>query len=321
MKNEKPLFTIFSGTYNSSKIIQRLFDSVLNQSYRNFEWIIYDDCSKDNTLELIHDFQKRIPDIDVRIFVNKENKGVSYGRWEALKIAKGRYFVTWDHDDIQMPDQLKTYVEIWEKYDKEGIGAICACLIDEHGNKIGRKFPQEVIVSDYFSMYSQYLMGENKPGKSNERHLCNKTVKFREAIEFIQKEGIVVLPELPNGSEVWGMMAVLGSKTIYLNKVVRQYFVEPDRPSMTTVSRAKGAKRIYRDRKIWVNYFVNHLPAKDWKIKLRTYLSYCLYGSYCNLGLSQMLSDAQGFINKALVAVFYFPGLLLMKRLERGNSG
>jgi glycosyltransferase involved in cell wall biosynthesis len=321
MHNDKPLFTIFSGTYNSSKIIERLFTTVKSQTYRNFEWIIFDDCSKDNTVELINEFVKDLDDIDVKLFKNPGNKGVSYGRWEALKMAQGRYFVTWDHDDIQMPDQLETYVKIWNEYDKDEIGAICACLIDEHGNKIGRRFPQEITISDYFSMYRLYLMGENKPGKLNERHLCNKTEKFREAILHIQKEGIITLPELPNGSEVWGMMAVLGSKTIYLDKVVRQYFFEPDRPSMTTISRAKGAKRIYRDRKMWVNYFVSHLPAKDWKIKLRTYLSFCLYGSYCNLSFSQMLSDGKGLLNKAMISIFYVPGLLLKKKLERSNSG
>jgi glycosyltransferase involved in cell wall biosynthesis len=321
MKTEQPLFTIFTGTYNSTKVIHRLFQSVSSQTYRNFEWIIFDDCSKDNTVELIRRFQKELNDIEIKLFVNEQNRGVSYGRWEALKMARGRYFVTWDHDDIQMPDQLEAYVEIWDKYDSEDIGAICACLIDEHGNKIGRKFPNHVTVSDYFSMYSQFLMGENKPGKSNERHLCNKTEKFRQAIEFIQEEGIVSLPELPNGSEVWGMMAVLGSKTIYLDKIVRQYFVEPDRPSMTTVSRSKGAKRIYRDRKVWVNYFIKMLPAKDWKIKLRTYLSFCLYGSYCNLGFGKILSDAKGFFNKAMVTIFFIPGLVLKRKLEAGSSG
>ncbi len=315
MTENYPVFTIFSGLYNSSKVIHRLFQSVENQTCRNFEWIIFNDASKDNSLELLNDFLKQIPEIEVKVFTNETNRGVSYGRAEALKLARGKYFVTWDHDDLQLPDQLETFLQLWNEYDNKDIGAICSSLQNENGERIGRPFPSEVMVSTYFDVYSKYLMGEQKPGKLNERHLCNKTDKFREALAFIEKEKMVVAPEYPNGSEVWGTMALLGNKTIYTNKILRKYFIEPGRESMSKVSREKGALRMFRDRKVWVNYFVDLLPASDWKIKIRTYLSYCLYGIYAGHSFNFLISNVSGGFKKAMVAGLFLPAKILKNRL------
>lgn len=320
MKTAQPYFTIFSGTYNSSGVIHRLFKSVTHQTFQDFEWIIVDDLSKDNTVALIEDFLANHPHLNVQFIKHTANTGVAGSRWEALQKAKGKYFITWDHDDIQLEDQLETFNKIWEENDDPQVGAICSCLIDENGKRVGRQFPNDKVVSTYFGMYSKYIMGGSKPGSLNERHLCNNTEKFKEAIRYIQKEGIIVPPELPNGSEVWGMMAVLGYKTIYINKIVRQYFIEPDRPSMTTIGRAKGAKRIYRDRKIWINYFIDELPGEDWKIKLRTFLSFGMYGSYAGLSFSEMMGDIKSPVKKLVAAVFYLPGKILKNRLEKKSG-
>lgn len=307
MLSEYPLFTVFSGLYNSSSIIHRLFKSIEDQEYRNFEWIIVNDASIDSTMEMVEKFVSSLDDIKVRIISNYENKGIAYGRLEALKIARGKYFVSWDHDDLQLPDQLHSFASIWEKYDYKDIGSIASSVIDEKGVRIGRLFPTDIMVSTYFDVYSKFIMGERKPGKLNERHMCCKTDKFIETISFIQKEKIIELPEIPNGSEVWCSMALLGYKTIYTNKILRQYFIEPSRDSMSKISRKNGAKRVFRDRLLWLNYFIAKLPFKDFKTNLRTHFSYCLYGCYADYELDYMLKKLHKSYSKVLVFIFYLP--------------
>jgi glycosyltransferase involved in cell wall biosynthesis len=309
-----PYFTIFSGIYNSAEVIHRLFTSIEHQTFRDFEWLIFDDASGDATTKIVENFIESHPDLLVSFIKRETNKGLSFNRWEALQMAKGKYFISWDHDDIQLENQLQTFFDIWEKYDSEDIGAICSVVKNENNEIVGVPFPAEVTISTYFYFYSKYIISVE--GKLNERHLCNKTAKFIEAIQFIQNEGIITPPEFPNGSEVWGMMAYLGNKTIYINKVVRQYFIEPDRPSMTsTGTRQTKSKRIYRDRRVWINYFVDLLPPADFKNKMRTYVSFCLYANYSGYGLGRMLKDVPSFGKKLLIILMYIPSIFLKRLL------
>ena len=96
-------FTVFTGCYNSANFLHRVFKSLLNQTYKDFEWIVVDDASKDNTAELLDDFKEKHPEYRITIIKRKSNRGVAANRRKAISLAKGKYFVTWDHDDEQVP--------------------------------------------------------------------------------------------------------------------------------------------------------------------------------------------------------------------------
>ena len=85
----KDLVSVIMPTYNSGATLQRSVDSILNQTYTNIELLITDDCSKDNTAELI----RRIADSDSRVHATllTSNFGPGYARNEAIGRAKGRY--------------------------------------------------------------------------------------------------------------------------------------------------------------------------------------------------------------------------------------
>lgn len=88
--------SIITPCYNSEKFIKDTYDSIKNQSFKNWEWIIVDDKSSDNSVREIDSFN----DKRIKLFVNPENKGAAFSRNFALNIASGRYITFIDSDDL-----------------------------------------------------------------------------------------------------------------------------------------------------------------------------------------------------------------------------
>jgi glycosyltransferase involved in cell wall biosynthesis len=105
---QNPLVSIITPCYNSEKFIQETIQSVQNQTYQNWEMIIVDDASTDNTVAIID----KIASIDYRIKVIKLNKnsGTGIARNSALDFANGKYIAFLDADDLWKPEKLKTQV-------------------------------------------------------------------------------------------------------------------------------------------------------------------------------------------------------------------
>ena len=102
----RPLFSIIVPTYNSEKNISECLSSVLVQNFsiREYEIIVVDDCSIDNTLEVCRKFQKKYSHI--KILNNKKNKGVSFMRNVAINNASGIYAIFLDSDDSLIKNSL-----------------------------------------------------------------------------------------------------------------------------------------------------------------------------------------------------------------------
>ncbi|MBQ3475399.1 MAG: glycosyltransferase family 2 protein [Bacilli bacterium] len=106
---KKPLVTIIIPVYNAEKYIGKCLESVCNQEYNNLEIIVVDDGSKDDSSRIINEYSKR----DSRIkYINQENKGVSFARNVALKVASGEYIQFTDSDDILKVDMIKKMVNV-----------------------------------------------------------------------------------------------------------------------------------------------------------------------------------------------------------------
>lgn len=96
------LVSIIMPNYNCAKYLPETISSVLNQTYQNWELIFVDDCSTDNSLEIIRSFN----DDRIRIFVNEKNSGAALSRNKALREAKGRWISFLDSDDLWSEDKL-----------------------------------------------------------------------------------------------------------------------------------------------------------------------------------------------------------------------
>lgn len=105
--------TVFTPTYNRAYIINNLYNSLVAQSYRDFEWLVVDDGSTDATEELFKKWKNECRDFPIRYY-KTENGGKCRAINTALKLAKGELFFTVDSDDYLTDDALQKIAN-WEK--------------------------------------------------------------------------------------------------------------------------------------------------------------------------------------------------------------
>ena len=107
------LVSIITPSYNSEKYISQTIESVLNQTYKDWEMIIVDDCSSDNSRKIIEKYCQK--DQRIKCITLKENVGASKARNKATEEANGDYIAFLDSDDLWLPDKLKKQMQLMEE--------------------------------------------------------------------------------------------------------------------------------------------------------------------------------------------------------------
>jgi len=105
LDNEEPLVDILLPTFNRERFLRDSINSIINQTYKNWRLLIYDDGSTDNTYYLVGDYCDKYPNIFY--IQSKENKGVGHGRNTLLKQASAEFCMWQDSDDISDPERLQ----------------------------------------------------------------------------------------------------------------------------------------------------------------------------------------------------------------------
>lgn len=126
------LVSIIMPSYNTGKYIAEAIQSVINQTYKYWELIIVDDCSSDNTDEIVTSFSEP----RIKFFKNKINSGAAVSRNRALREAKGRWIAFLDSDDLWRTDKLEKQIGFMEK-NGYYFSYTNYSEIDESGNKNG----------------------------------------------------------------------------------------------------------------------------------------------------------------------------------------
>ena len=114
---EVPFVSVVIPTYNRSHSIQESINSVLNQTYTAWEIIIADDCSQDNTEEVV----RQIQDSRIRYYRLPENRGAGGARNFGVKKASGHLIAFLDSDDAWVEDKLEKQMEYWQQYPECGL--------------------------------------------------------------------------------------------------------------------------------------------------------------------------------------------------------
>lgn len=121
-----PSVSILMPVYNAEPYLSEAIQSMLNQTYADFELIILDDCSTDRSAEVVHTYT------DVRIVYhrNEVNSGLANNLNTGLKLAKGKYIARMDGDDISLPHRLQTQVDFLESHPDIDL---CSCAMQMFG--------------------------------------------------------------------------------------------------------------------------------------------------------------------------------------------
>lgn len=128
-----PKITVGIPVYNAEKTIARAIQSVLNQTYTDFELIITDDGSTDGTLQVIQSFD----DPRIRLLIDKENKGISFRLNQQISLAQGDYFARMDADDIMFPNRLQRQFEVLEQNPEIDVLGSSVIVVDENCRILG----------------------------------------------------------------------------------------------------------------------------------------------------------------------------------------
>jgi glycosyltransferase involved in cell wall biosynthesis len=150
-----PLVSILLPAYNCEKYIRATIDSLLNQSYTNFELLIINDGSSDNTLNTIHSYT----DTRISLINNDGNKGLIYSLNRGLELAKGKYIARIDADDICLPTRLEKQVSWLEKNHQTAIVATQIIFINELNETIGN-WPLD-IQTNTATQIKKAMVGQN----------------------------------------------------------------------------------------------------------------------------------------------------------------
>jgi glycosyltransferase involved in cell wall biosynthesis len=142
--SDTSLFTVFTPTFNRAHTIHRVFDSLRAQTLRDFEWLVVDDGSTDNTSELIASWAKTA-DFPIRYF-KQDHLGKHFAQNLALQYARGRFFLPLSSDDAAVPTALERMAHHWntipvaDRAHFSGVDGLCR---SQRGQIIGDRFPSD----------------------------------------------------------------------------------------------------------------------------------------------------------------------------------
>lgn len=165
MENNK--VSIITPCYNAERFIAQAIESVLAQTYTDWEMLIVDDCSKDNTIKIVQQYVDK--DERIKLFCLQENSGAGIARNKSIEEAKGRFIAFLDSDDIWFPNKLETQINFMLDNNYE---SVCSWYeyVDLSLKYCGvQKMPPKISFNDLFKGYSLGTPGVvidvNKLGK------------------------------------------------------------------------------------------------------------------------------------------------------------
>jgi glycosyltransferase involved in cell wall biosynthesis len=222
-----PLFTVFTPTYNRAHTLRRVYDSLCAQTLRDFEWLVVDDGSTDNTAALIADWAKSA-DFSIRYF-KQDHSGKHFAHNLAVREARGQMFVPLDSDDACLPRALERMLYWWNTIPSDqqsGFCGVTGLAVDQYGKLVGDRFPSEPLDASMRELrYVHHVMGEKG------------TCKLTEILRHYLFPEVARGQYLPEGI-VWLDIA-RRFKSRAVNEVFRVYYVDDDEIGVT-VSKKKS---------------------------------------------------------------------------------
>ena len=220
--------SIITATYNSSSLIIDTYESILKQSIQSWEWLVTDDCSTDNTFEILEKLSKN--DSRVVIFKNDKNSGAAVSRNNSLSYAQGKFVAFIDSDDLWLPNKLEKQVDFMEKIQAD-FSFTAYELIDVSGNILGQR------VDTHLTSYVDYEDMLKKKATLG----CSTVMLRRGAFNDLS------MPLLRTGQDYATWLKLLKTTNAYVNgEVLTQYRIVPNSISRNKVKKAKRQWQIYR---------------------------------------------------------------------------
>lgn len=289
--------TVFTPTYNRANTLSRVYESLKSQTFRDFEWLIVDDGSTDNTKEVVDSF---IADADFLIrYFYQENSGKHTAINKAVKETDSEFFIIADSDDSFKPEALEVFINEWELIpdDQKPLfkGLICKCYDAETGEDIGT-FPGNRIDAD--ELYAGFVLKFRFEKWSFFRTDVLREFPFPEPDEHLK-----FFPE----TVVWQRMSKK-YKTRYINYSLRAYYRDQDN-ALTS-----NANQRYRENKyLWqhhINDTIGYFKYNP-KLYLKAFAGIDRDNMLCKNSFSKTMSMINKPWKKCIATLFWLPAYIL----------
>jgi len=225
---DKPLVSVITPVYNCEKYLAQTIESVINQTYENWEMILADDCSPDNSAEIIKKYSEKDPRI--KYVKLPENGGAAKARNKALEVSQGRYIAYLDADDIWLPKKLERQLAFMEENDVQ----FTCCdyeKIEADGTNLNKVVHMPKTIT-----YNQLLSNT----------IIQTVGVIADTKKFDKK--LLIMPDVRRGqdSATWLQMLRNGVKFTGQNEVLAQYRRVPQSLSANKFSAMKRTWYLYR---------------------------------------------------------------------------
>lgn len=254
MDNNTPKISVVMSCYNRKDYVSDAIESILNQTYKDFEFIIIDDCSTDGTREII----QKYADNDNRIVYikNPQNMDYNFNLRHGFNIAKGEYIARMDDDDISLPERFEKQVKYLDEHqDITVLGTFIETFGDE---KI------ESWVFENNSEILDILLNFFNP-------MCHPSVMIRKS--FLRQHNLNYSPEALYAEEydLWKNISLKGGKLANLPEILVKYRVHK---SSVTKKKKTGKIQAKTAKKVRTELLSRYFNSKDLKFILKRIKSY-----------------------------------------------
>lgn len=217
-------FTVFTPTYNRKHTLHRVYNSLKVQTYHNFEWLIVDDGSTDNTHDLVKQWQAEA-DFAIRyIYQNNQGKHTAYNL--AAREAGGKFIICLDSDDGCIAEALARFKYHWDtipEHEQDKFSGIDCLCQDPNGNVISSYYPLNSIDSNYSEIRYRYKVAGEKWG-------FQRTVVMQE-FPFPETPSNNSIKHIPE-NVVWSSLTKK-YKARYVNEGLRIYYPDSGTQQLT----------------------------------------------------------------------------------------
>jgi teichuronic acid biosynthesis glycosyltransferase TuaG len=221
--------SVITPSFNSQVYIEQTIRCVLNQTYYDWELLIVDDCSTDQTIDIVNNIAKNDP--RVKLIIQNVNQGAAAARNTAIKNASGIYLAFLDSDDLWKKDKLQLQIDFMQE-NQIGFSFTAYEIIDKNGLEKNKIVDLE---SPLFVDYSDMLAKKATLG-------CSTVMLDRRLV------GDVQMPLIRTGQDyaLWLSILKKGTMAHLLPKVLTSYRITPGSISSNKLKKAKRQWYIYR---------------------------------------------------------------------------
>ncbi|MCR5837108.1 MAG: glycosyltransferase family 2 protein [Lachnospiraceae bacterium] len=296
---EKRILSIITPTYNRAKLLHRCYDSLVIQSCKEFEWIIVDDGSSDNTEEVIKGFSGADNSFPI-IYIKKKNGGKHTALNEAHKYISGDYVLTLDSDDILTDNAVEIVLKEWVKWENNKQVGIVTFLKGTDSNHPCAYVPEERTPVDIIKC----------------KRICVSTCDCCEVIRtdlFKQFPFPVFEEEKFMGETVLWYRVSYTHKCVYINEVI--YICEYLEDGLTKSGRIL---RINSPRGGMINSELVMDKRNDLLQRVKNGLLYVCYGFFAGMKPLDIVRNSKKY--RLLKVVCLVPGYFLFLRWKKQYS-